>query len=160
MASPNISYQNISPPTPLETTGGGRSRTMVGANVILYVNGMPYGQCLGFRFKSSTPRFAIYEIDKLDPSELATTITKSVGTVSIVKTVADNGIEGSGFTTSFQKLPREKYFSIVLINRLNGKSLFRSDYCSVTDQSWEFAAKNIVTGTLEFETLDWTNEAI
>lgn len=135
-----------------------RARTIVGAGVLLYVNSRPFGKVTGFRFTSSTPREAIYSVDSLDPVELAPTRTKVSGTINLVRTIADGGAEGAGFTTDYENLSREKYFSLILLDRQTDKVIFRADYCSVVSQSWDAVIRDIVKGNLEFEALDWSNE--
>ena len=135
-----------------------RAKTIVAASVILYINNQPYGRVESFRFSSQTPRDAIYGIDSLDPMELAPTRTKVTGSIGIIRTVGDGGIEGAGFTTNYELLSREKYFSIMLVERQSDTVIFRADYCSVAGQQWDVQARERVKGTLEFEALDWSNE--
>ncbi len=135
-----------------------RAKTIVTAGVLLYVNNRPYGQVRSFRFSSQTARNPIYGIDSIDPFELAPTITKVSGSIGLVRTLFDGGAEGAGLTASFEQLPREKYFSIMLIEKASDTVLFRADYCSVTNQNWMFESKEIVRGDVEFEALTWSNE--
>lgn len=135
-----------------------RARTIVSSGVILYLNNKPFGKVTSFRFASSTPRDAIYGIDALDPIELAPSRTKVNGVIGLVRTLGDGGAEGAGFTAPYEYLSREKYFSLSLVDRQTDNIIFRADYCSVTNQSWDVAAKEFVKGSLEFEALDWSNE--
>lgn len=135
-----------------------RQKTIVGASVILYVNNKPYGQVVGFRFSSQTPRDAILAIDSLDPFELAPTSTKCSGSIELIRTAGDGGAEGGGFTTDYERLSREKYFSVMLMERITNTVIFRADFCSVVSQQWDFRAKQMAHGSLEFEALDWNNE--
>lgn len=135
-----------------------RARTIVSAGVLLYVNNQPFGKVTGFKFSSDTPRDAIQGIDAVDPFELAPTVTRVKGSLELVRTIGDGGVEGAGLTTNFEALPQEKYFSIMLVERISDTVLFRADYCSVQSQSWEFRAKEMVHGSVEFEALSWSNE--
>ena len=135
-----------------------RTKTIVTAGVLLYVNNKPYGQVKSFRFNSDTPRNAIYGIDSLDPFELAPTVTKVSGSIGLIRTLFDGGVEGAGLTANYEQLPREKYFSITLVEKASDTVLFRADFCSVTRQSWDFEAKEMVKGQVEFEALTWSNE--
>lgn len=135
-----------------------RAKTIVSAGVTVYVNGAPFGRVTSFRFSSNTPREAIYGIDSLDPFELAPTRTRITGSIGLVRTVADGGAEGAGLTTNYEQLSREKYFSLMLVERISDTVIFRADYCSVVNQQWDIAAKEMVRGTIEFEALDWSNE--
>jgi hypothetical protein len=135
-----------------------RAKTIVTAGVLLYVNNRPYGQVTSFRFNSDTIRNAIYGIDSIDPFELAPSVTKIAGSIGLVRTLYDGGAEGAGLTTSFEKLPKEKYFSLTLVEKSSDTVIFRADYCSVTRQNWDFESKGIAKGNVEFEALTWSNE--
>lgn len=135
-----------------------RAKTIVTAGVLLYVNNRPYGQVKSFRFNSESPRNAIYGLDSIDPFELAPTITKVAGSIGLVRTLYDGGAEGAGLTASFEQLPQEKYFSIMLVEKSSDTVLFRADFCSVTRQNWIFETKDIVKGEVDFEALTWSNE--
>lgn len=136
-----------------------RARTLVSAGVVLHVNNKPFGRVTNFRFNSAVAHDAIYVIDALDPVELAPARTKVNGTIGIIRTSGDGGAEGAGLTTDYENLPREKYFSLCLIDVQTDKVVFRADYCSVVNQSWDMAARDIIKGTVEFEALDWSNES-
>lgn len=137
-----------------------RAKTIVGAGVVLHVNNKPFGKVTNFRFQSSTPRDAIYTIDSLDPTELAPTRTKVTGTLGLILTIGDGGAEGAGLTAPYEHLPKEKYFSLCLIDVQTDTVIFRADYCSVVNQSWDFSAKEMVRGNVEFEALDWSNSCV
>lgn len=124
----------------------------------MYVNNRPYGKVTGFRWSSNTPREALYGIDAMDPIELAPTRTKISGTLALLRTLGDGGAEGAGFTAPYEQLSREKYFSLYLLDLQTDKTIFRADYCSVTNQSWDIGARELIKGSLEFEALDWSNE--
>lgn len=136
-----------------------RARTIVSANVICYINNKPYAQVTSFAFHSSTPREAINGVDSIDPFELAVNTTKVSGSIGLVRTLFDGGIEGAGLTTNFERLPQEKYFSVMLVERLSQRVLFRADYCSVNQQNWSLTAKGIMQGQVEFEALAWSNDS-
>jgi hypothetical protein len=135
-----------------------RARTVVTAGVLLYVNNRPYGKVVGFRFSSQTPREPVMAIDSVDPFELAPTSTKVTGSMEIVRAVGDGGAEGAGLTTSFEKLPRERYFSLMLVEKASDTVIFRADHCAVVSQTWDFQAKERARGSVEFEALSWSNE--
>lgn len=135
-----------------------RARVVVGAHINCYINGQPYGRVIGFTFRSQTPRRALYGIDSMDPFELAVTQTKVGGTMRIVRTVGDGGAEGAGITANFDDLPREKYFTVQLVERGSDTVIFQAELCSVVSQVWDVPSKGIVTGTIDFEAISWNNE--
>lgn len=130
------------------------------AEILCYINGRLYGQVSSFGFRSITQRRAIHGIDVLDPQELAPGPTKISGSLHVYRTIGDGGAEGAGMTTDFGDLPAEQYFSIVLIDRALGTTVFRADNCSVMSQTWDIPKKGIVTGSIEFDALTWSNETL
>lgn len=135
-----------------------KSHVLTGAKVALYVNGKAYAKVTGFRWTSTTPKRAIYGVDSVDPFELAPTITKCVGTLSVVRLSGDGGAEGAGLTAPYDMLPNEKYCSIVLLEPHSDLILFEARQCSVIAQSWDAPSRGIMTGSIEFEALSWNNE--
>jgi len=135
-----------------------RARSIVTAGVICYINGKPFGRVKDFRFESSTGKKPQYAVDTLEPYELIPTITRVTGSMTLQRTVGDAGAEGAALTVRFEDLPRERYFSVQLIERVSDTLIFEAKYCAVTRQSWSFPEKGVVTGSVEFEAIDWSNE--
>jgi hypothetical protein len=135
-----------------------RAKTVTTAGVLVFINGTLYGRVASARFSSSTPRNVIYGLDSTEPFEIASSTTKVNGQLEIYRTIGDGGIEGAGMVASFKDLPREKYFSIQIIERGSETVIFEAPYCSIINQSWSMASKGMVVGTIEFEALDWVNE--
>lgn len=136
-----------------------RSRLGTSARVILYINGRPYAAVVAFRWDSFTGKRAIVGIDSMDAYELAPTVNKCTGTLTLLRTVGDGGAEGAGLLAHFGEVPKEKYFSLSLVDRLTDTQLFRADECSATNQSWDVPTKGRILGTLTFEALRWNNES-
>jgi hypothetical protein len=135
-----------------------RAKVIATGGVILHVNGQAYGRVAEFRFNVASPRKAIYGIDCSQPFELAPTTTRVSGTLKIYRTVGDGGAEGANMMGTGRKINREKYFKLALLEKMSDTVIFRADYCSVTSQSWDVPSKGIITGTIEFEALDFSNE--
>jgi hypothetical protein len=135
-----------------------RARTIVAANVLVYINNLQFGKVRSFSFTSQTPRDPINGIDSLDPFELAPTTTRITARMGLYRTLGDAGAEGAGLTTDYDNLSKEKYFSVVLVERSSDTVIFRADFCSVNSQTWDIVSRELVTGTVEFEALNWSNE--
>lgn len=136
-----------------------RARVITSAAVILYVNGKPFGQVAEFSFRSTTPRRALYGLDSVDPYELAPTQAKITANMKLYRTVGDGGAEGAGLTAGFEDLSRERYFSILLVDRgASDAVIFQADLCSLSGQSWSVPSRGIITGSIEFEALTWNND--
>ena len=135
-----------------------RTAVVVSAGVKLYLNGKPYGNVTEFSWTSATPRRAIYGLDVTEPCELAPTTTRVAGNVEVIRTVGDGGAEGAGITATYPDLSAEKYFTLQLIERKSDTVIFEARYCSLVSQSWQAPLKGVVSGSLDFEALEWNNE--
>lgn len=133
--------------------------TIVGAQVIVYINGRVYGQAESFEWESLTPKKPIFGIDSPDPFELAPTTTQCRGTLGAVRTHGDGGFQGAGVIAAYPDLTREKYFTLVLVDRVTKTILFEAALCSASMEKWRVAPKNIMRGTMSFEGITWGNEA-
>ena len=133
---------------------------VVGARVLLYVNGRLYGRVSGFQWSSSVNHKGVYALDSLSPVELLPTQTKVIGNITVYRVIGDGGAEGPGFTTNFPSISRMKYFTLALVARYTQRVLFEADRCVLQNQSWNAPTRGFVTGSLSFEALDWDeNEA-
>lgn len=124
----------------------------------MYFNGRKVGQCTAFSYRSMTPRKAIYGLDSSEPYELAPTTTKVQGSVSLLRSAGDGGVEGLGVAAQYEDLTREKYATIALLERVTQLLLFRADGCMIGEQSWQVNARGRLEGTMTFEGLTWNNE--
>jgi len=134
------------------------SLTLAGAHVVVYVNSRVYAQVSGFTWSSTTPRKVIYELDSVIPAELAQTITSISGSLKLFRLIGDGGVQGPGMVAPFEDLSKERYFSLQLIERRSDTCIFSAGSCSVESESWSAEAKGLITGTMNFKALTWTNE--
>jgi hypothetical protein len=134
------------------------SRIASTAKVILYINGNAYAQAMSFRWSSDTPKKPLYGLDSSEPYELAPTVTKVSGQITLLRLVGDGGAEGAGATPSLPSIPAGKYFTLMLVDRATDTQLFRADHCTATSQGWDVPSKGLITGGLSFEALTWSNE--
>ena len=132
--------------------------TLAGAHVVVYLNGRQYACVSGFSWNSSTPKKKIYGIDSMLPSELAPTTASITGQLQLYRLIGDGGIQGPGMAANFEAASREKYFTLQLIERRSDTCIFSAQYCSVESESWQAPAKGLITGTMSFSALSWTNE--
>ena len=132
--------------------------TLAAARVVCKINSLPYAKVTGFAWHALTPSHEIYGIDSEEPYELASTTSKIVGTMRLLRTSVDGGAEGAGMAVGVNELPRERYFSVQLIDLATASILFQADRCRVTEQSWDIPARGKVTGILQFSAFRWNNE--
>jgi hypothetical protein len=135
-----------------------RTKIVVSAGVILHLNGKPFGKVKTFQWSSATPRKPQYGLDALVPFELIATPTRLTGRIGLYRTVGDAGAEGANMVALYRDLPREKYYSLALIERASDTTIFEARYCSTLSQTWSAPEKGIVTGDIEFEAIEYNSE--
>ncbi len=133
-----------------------RSRLVVGAHVVVYVNNRLFGRVAELDWSSMTPRKAHHTIDTLEAVELMPLSATVNGTIQVYRLHQDGGVEGAGMVAHFQNVAQEKYFSIMVVDRLTDDVLFQSDRCAVTSQHWK-NGRGYVMGTISFDGLLWRN---
>lgn len=129
-----------------------------GAHVILYLNGRPYGRCIDFRPVINTPSKEIGGIDTTDLIELAPTVQRTSFTMTVWRTINDGGIEGLGIAPTAAEIPRGKYFSVLLLERISDTVLFEAQWCRVESQSWAYVSKSLTQGTITCKAITSNNE--
>ena len=134
------------------------SKLVVGAHVVCLFNGRLMGQVTAMDWSISSNRTRRHGLDGLMPYEISVGNTWIQGSVSILRVHGDAGLEGRGIVAPAELLPREKYFSILLIDRSTGTKLLQADHCMVTGQKWAVQAKQRLTGSFAFEGIDYANE--
>jgi hypothetical protein len=135
-----------------------RARVVTGAHVFLYINGKPYCRVSAFNWDSSTPSKPIEGIDEVEEIELAPTRARCSIMMSLYRLIGDGGIQGPGIAPPVENLPRGKYISMMLIDRVSDTVLFQADHCRVDRESWNAATKQLVTGSVQLRALSWNNE--
>lgn len=137
-----------------------KPRSVVGAHVLLYVNGQPFGRVVKFRWTSITPRKKSRVIDILFPVELIPLATEVGWEMQVIRTMADGGAQGAGLAVQQQHLSKEKYCTLLLVDRRTDTTLFKSDYNNADMESWEVTPKNLMLGSIAGSGIIWTNETV
>lgn len=137
-----------------------RPRLVTAAKVLVYVNGRLFGRCTSFSWSSDTPRKEIRTVDIPHPVELAPTTTGVRWNMGVLRTVGDGGIQGAGMIATQQSdISREKYFTLLLVERSSNLVLFKADMCNTSSENWGINAKAIVSGQVSGSGIVWGNEA-
>lgn len=136
-----------------------RPQLVNGSRVLVYFNGRRFGRAINLEYTSESPVRAIETIDDPQPAELAPTRVRIKGSLKCYRLAGDGGLEGVGITTQFADIPRQKYFSLTLRDRVTDNVLFEVDYCMVEAQHWSAAAKELMVGSFNFTGITWGNEA-
>lgn len=135
-----------------------RSRITTAPKVKLFINGRVFAQVTGFNWSCDTPRSSKYGLDSVTPFEIASTITRGSGAMSILKLSGDGAAQGAGMVASFADLSREKYFSITLLEIETQNTIFQAGRCTLVNETWSLGARGIMVGNLNFEFIDYLNE--
>jgi hypothetical protein len=128
------------------------------AQVLLYINGAEYAKVSAFSFSVSTPKKEIRGIDSTDPTEYAVTTQTVTGQMEVYRQPADGGFEGTGIAAPLQYLSQEKYFSLAIVDQLTNATMFSALNCTIENQSWSFQSRALITGTMQFKALTYSNE--
>lgn len=136
-----------------------RSPNVVGAHILVFLNGRLFGQATDMKWDSVTPNIVRYGLDSLTGYELAPGPVKVQGTIAVLRRHADGGIEGAGATAPFSSIERERYFSLLVMDRATGLRIFQADRCKVISQSWSIGSRGRMQGSFTFEALEWANES-
>lgn len=134
------------------------SRNIVAPHLIVLINGRVIGEVTSFSFTSMTPHAELHGLDQLMPFEIAPQSVKVVGTMSVLRRQTAGGLEGRGITAPFERIPEQRYFSVLVVNRKDQTTFFRADNCAVQQQQWEIAARQRVSGSFSFTGMSWSNE--
>ena len=135
------------------------NKSIVTAGLIVYVNGRPLALGTNFAFTSDTTKKQIRGLDSAEVVEFAPTGLNVSGQIGLIRAHGDGGAEGIGLLAQPADLTREKYFTLLILDRFTQKPVFRSDMCTVQSQSWQIPSRGIITGTINFTAINWTNES-
>ena len=135
------------------------AKTVAGAHILCYINGNLYGRVSNITYNSQTIHRPVYGVDQAEPFELSPSQTKITGTLSVYRLHGDGGSQGAGMSAKYEDIPRGRYFNITLLDRSNDLILFQAKYCVQQSESWSIPAKGIVTGSLNFEAVEFVNES-
>jgi hypothetical protein len=134
-------------------------KTMVAAHLLIFINGRRFGEATSIRWSIPTPHNARQGLDSLQPYGYDPAGTKVSISLSMVRVHGTGALEGRGITAPASHMARQKYDSILVVDRVTGKRVFQCDHCVVTNQDWTAAAKQRVEGTFTFDAIEGVNEA-
>ncbi len=126
---------------------------------VCYINNVPFARCCGLTFDVVTPRKELRGIDNLQAVEEIPIGASIKGTLQVYRMHRDGGVEAAGLVATMDSLTREKYFSLMVIDRSTDTVLMQVNNASVHNQSWSFVPKSFVIGTVTFTGLNYNNDA-
>jgi hypothetical protein len=136
------------------------NRVVSGAQVILFVNGVQFGNVRSFTFKPSNISKRIMTLDTHIANELIPTILIVSGQIQLYRINNDGGAEGKQLAPPPTNITRARYVSLLLQNRISQETIFRTDTAMITEQTWAVGTSQLMIGSLSFESLEWTSLGI
>jgi hypothetical protein len=79
--------------------------------------------------------------------------------MNVLRTIGDGGMQGVGLVAQQTDISREKYFSILLLERESDMPLFKADLCQTDSEQWTVTAKGLAAGQISGGGIIWGNEA-
>ena len=131
---------------------------VTGPGVQCYINDILVGEVRAIKWSSQTPKRELRGIDSSEPLELAPSITRLAGSITMYRKVGLGGLEGMGVVSNFENAVKELYVGIRIVQRATDTVLFQCDNAVITGQEWDVAARQIMTGVMTFEGITWHNE--
>lgn len=135
-------------------------KTISGASLKLYINGIPFGIASSISWKTNAGRKPLYGIDSVLPFELAPGAQAVTGTITCTRLRGDGGLEGRGLSAPDHFIALEKYIDILIIDRVTGLTVLKVDKAAINTQSWQATARGLLEGNFEWEGMEWENESI
>lgn len=131
-----------------------------GPHTVVYINGKPFSQVSSLDYNIASPYRVITGIDTLLPLDTAPQSLSYTASMNVYMIRGRGGIEGEGMSATWEAATRGKCFSILVIDRMTQNILFEGRKNRATGQSWHLAAKSIVTGTVQFTGLFYSNNTV
>jgi hypothetical protein len=135
-----------------------RNASVRGNDLSVYINGTLFGVINEIRWEQSYGRHAIHGIDSVFPFELASGQAMLTGSMSLYRLHNSAGLEGAGVVPRDHKLPRERYFSLQVVDNVTDTVVMQCDRAAVMNQSWNVASTQILQGSFSFMGIGWANE--
>lgn len=135
-----------------------RPKLITGPRVLVWVNSKLYGVVKSFSYESDTPRKGIQTIDMSNDVELGTTRVKVRWNMTVYRVGGDGGLQGAGLVARSHEISKEKYFSILVVDRLYDLPIFSAEMCQTDRESGGINAKGIMEIQLSGTGILWSNE--
>jgi hypothetical protein len=135
------------------------TKVVTSPHILVFINGHLYSHASGLSWSASSPRIKRTGVDSIIPYELSPSQTQLSGRIKTYRAHGDGGLEGRGIVAPPARIPEERYFSLLVIDRITGDKILQADHCMVEDQSWDVSAGKFLEGSFSFTGLTHGNEA-
>lgn len=135
-----------------------RPRLISAARVNCYINGKLIGRVTGINWNSATPHKEARSVDDPSIQEFMPTTIGISGTIMLLRMIGDGGSQGIGICVPQSLLSKEKYFTMVLVERETDTTIFRMEQGVCHGENWQIMIKSLVAGVINFSGIAWSNE--
>jgi hypothetical protein len=135
------------------------SNLVTSPHCVAYVNSVPFARVCGLTYDIVSPRRELHGIDILEPTELVPSSLSIHGTIQVYRLHQDGGVEAAGLVATWQKLTKEKYASLMVLDRATDTVLVQVDKFCVNNQSWRITPKSFVLGTITWTGFGYSNDS-
>jgi len=135
-----------------------RPRLVVAARINCYINGKLIGRVSGITWNSITPHKEARGVDDPFVQEYMPTTLSVGGTITLLRLIGDGGAQGIGISVPQSVVSKEKYFTMVLVERETDTTIFRMIGGICHGEVWQAQAKGVLSGTVNFSGTYWDNE--
>jgi hypothetical protein len=123
---------------------------IAGAHLKCIVNGHMLGVITGVSWDVDTGDTPRYQIDDNVAAEIVPGRYSVGGTFSLVRGRFSGGLEGLGVQAFAERVLRQKYSTIELVDRVTDEVVHRFEDCVVAKQHWQTDAKGLLMGSFSW----------
>lgn len=127
--------------------------TIAAPHLKCFIDGRLAGFVVGFNYSIDSSHRTINAIDEVRAQEHAAASYGVSANFAVISSRALLGLEGAGITVYADALPRQKYLTITIVDRITDKIVFQAESAVVENQSWSVQPKGLVTGQFSIKAL-------
>jgi hypothetical protein len=135
------------------------SNLVTSPHCVVYINSVPFARTCGLTYDVMSPRKELRGVDVLEPVELVPTSLAIHGTFQVYRLHQDGGLEAAGLIATWKKMTKERYASLMVLDRSTDTVLLQVDKFCVNSQSWRVVPKSFVLGTVSWSGFSYSNDS-
>lgn len=127
-----------------------RQRTIAGAHIKVYINGVVYNESQELNYTIDYGEEPIYGIDSVFPQEIKVSRVSIQGTLSGLRVANSNGLQGYDMRPKIMESIFAPYISIRVTDRRTGEDIMFVPYARITNEKTMVNAKGVMKTTFSF----------